>query len=591
MLTRHRLPLRDLDALASGLGSEATIAALRPAQLSMRLVALRAVLDEAERAGHSHHLPGFDLLSQVQQQCPGEVAEVLGYPFIGSWAARCLRLLGGGDGVPGSIQADLGHLSGIAAAAAIRGGASFSIEVPVRDGAVYLPSLGRLMTAAGPAVTIRSDGRDTMAGGVSLTRSPDWQPLRRISSVAEGQALAVVLDDIDPFRGGPRLPVAPRLGDEAVRTWEHSLGQAWDILVRHHPGYAGAIGAGLVTLVPMVAAQPNRGVNATSRESFGAALISLVRDPVTLAAGILHEFQHCKLNAVFDLVTLHRPDDKRYYAPWRQDPRPLGGLLHGTYAHIGVCDFWRVQAALTTTSFPAYAQMEFARWSDRTARVLDGLLSSPHLTSVGERFIRGMRERLRSWPETVPEEPGRLARTAAADHRLGWRLRNARPDAAAVDAITYAWRSGAAAPDDMAGQAGLVDGGIALGASSRLDLLYLRLREPDRLAAMTQGTGIERADAELISGHVTQATAGYLERIRQEPRCPDGWAGLALALGQSAPALLHAPELVCAVYNRLLETAEPEKAPDPGLLAEWMAPAVPADPFQLSDPVSPSPSR
>ncbi|MGD0926311.1 MAG: HEXXH motif domain-containing protein [Streptosporangiaceae bacterium] len=589
MLTRHRLPAADLDALASGLGSAATIAGLRPAQLSMRLIALRAVLDAAERAGHENHLPGFDLLSKVQERHPGPVAEVLGYPFIGSWAARCLRLLGGGDGVPGSIQADLGHLRGIAAAAAIRAGVSFSIEVPVRDGATYLPTLGRLMRAEGlPAVTIRGDGRDIRAGRVSLTDSPDWQPLRRISSVTDGQVLAVVLDDVDPFRGGPRLPVAPRLGAGAVRTWEHSVGQAWGILVRHHPDYAGAIGAGLVTLVPMVAAQPNRGVNATSRESFGAASISPVRDPVTLAVGILHEFQHCKLNAVLDLVKLHRPDEERHYAPWRQDPRPLGGLLHGTYAYIGVSDFWRVQATLATTSFPAYAQMEFARWSDRTARVLDGLLGSQSLTPVGQRFILGMRERLRSWPETVPEEPGRLARTAAADHRLGWRLRNAHPDATAVDALASAWRAGAAAPAGVTATH-LVDGGIALGASSRLDLLYLRLREPGRLAAMTHSTGIERADAELISGNVTQAAAGYLERIRQEPRCPDGWAGLAMALGESTPALLHAPELVCAVYNRLLETAA--GTPDPGVLAEWMAPAVPADPFQLSDPVSPSPSR
>ena len=589
MLSRHRLPLRDLDALASGLGSAATIAALRPAQLSMRLIGLRAVLDEAERTGHKDPLSGFDLLSDVQQQHPGAVTEVLSYPFAGSWAARCLRLLGGGNSVPGSVEADLAHLSGIAAAAAIRAGVPFNIEVPVREGAVYLPTLGRLMTTDGPAVTIRGDGRDTVADSVPLTKSPSWQPLRRISSVTDGQALTVMLDDVDPYRGGPQLPVAPRLGDEAVQAWEHSLGQAWDILVRHHPSYASAIGAGLVTIVPMVAPQPNRGINATSRESFGAAAISAVNDSVTLAVGILHEFQHCKLNAVLDLIKLHRPDDKRYYAPWRLDPRPLGGLLHGAYAYIGVCDFWRVQAALTTTPFPAYAQMEFARWSDRTGRVLDALLDSHNLTSAGERFTLGMRERLRSWPETVPEEPGRLARTAAADHRLGWRLRNARPDAAAVNALARAWRAGTPAPDGVTGMAHLVDGGIALGASSRLDLLYLWLREPARLARMAQGTGIERADAELVSGNVTQAAAGYLERVRQEPRCPDGWTGLALALGETKPALLHAPELVCAVYNRLLETEG--QAPDPGLLAEWMTPKVPADPFQLSDPVSPSPSR
>lgn len=590
MLSRYRLPLRDLDALASGLGSATTIAGLRAAQLSLRLIGLRAVLDAAERTGHKGALPGFQLLSDVQQQDPNAVTEVLGYPFAGSWAARCLRLLSSGDGIPRSVEADLGHLSGIAAAAAIRADVPFRIAVPVREGAVYLPTLGRLMTTHGLTVTIHSDGREAAAEGVPLTESSSWQPVRRISSVTEGQALNVMLDDIDPFRGGARLPVAPRLGDEAVRAWEHSLRQAWDILVRHHPSYADAIGAGLVAIVPMVATRPNRGINATSRESFGAAAISSVNDSVTLAVGLLHEFQHCKLNAVLDLIKLHRPDAKRYYAPWRQDPRPLGGLLHGAYAHIGVCDFWRVQAALATTPFPAYAQMEFARWSDGTGRVLDALLDSRSLTSAGEHFVLAMRERLRSWPATVPEDSGRLARMAAADHRLSWRLRNARPDAAAVDALARAWRAGAPAPDGVAGVAAcLVDGGSALGASSRLDLLYLRLREPDRLAGMTQATRVERADTELISGKVTQAAAAYLEQIMQEPRCPDGWTGLAIAVGQTKPALLHALELVYALYNRLLETDG--WAPDPGLLADWMTPTVPADPFQLSDPVSPSPSR
>ena len=601
MLNRHRLSLRDFDALAGGLGSAATIAALRHAQLSMRLLALRAVLDGADRAGYKGHLPGYDLLCAVQQQDPGAADEVLRYPFTGSWAARCLRLLDGGAGdrggghddrTRGAAEAELGHLSAMAAAAAIRAGVPFSIEVPVRESAVYLPTLGRMRTETehGLAVTVHGDGRDTAVGDVPLTASACWQPLRRIEAVTDGRPFTVVLDDIDPFRGGPQLPVAPRLDDAAVRAWEQALGRAWAVLVRHHPGYADAIGAGLVAVVPMVAAQPNRGVNATSRESFGAAAISAVGDPVTLAVGILHEFQHGKLNAVLDLIRLHKPDGKRYYAPWRQDPRPLGGLLHGAYAYVGVCDFWRVQAGLTTVPLPGYAQLEFARWSDRTVRVLETLLETGSLTPAGQRFTLGMRDRLCSWPETVPAEPDQLARTASADHRLGWRLRNSRPDAAAVDAFAQAWRAGGPVPADPAtGMASLVDGGVALGVSSRLDLLYLRLRAPERLAAMAHGTGSGRIDAELICGHASRAASGYLAWIGREPRCADAWTGLALALGGAAPALLHAPELVCAVYNRLRESGDP--APDPAELGRWMAPAVPTDPFQLSDPVCPFPSR
>ena len=89
MLSMHRLPLREFDALASGLGSATTIAALRSAQLSLRFIGLRAVLDAAERVGHKGTLPGIGLLSDVQQQDPSVVIEVLRYPFAGSWLACC----------------------------------------------------------------------------------------------------------------------------------------------------------------------------------------------------------------------------------------------------------------------------------------------------------------------------------------------------------------------------------------------------------------------------------------------------------------------------------------------------------------------
>jgi uncharacterized protein len=70
-------------------------------------------------------------------------------------------------------------------------------------------------------------------------------------------------------------------------------------------------------------------------------------DPIIGTVTLTHEIQHVKLGALLDLVTLTLPDDgRRYYAPWRDDPRPLGGLLHGVYAYLGVTEFWRRQRNL-----------------------------------------------------------------------------------------------------------------------------------------------------------------------------------------------------------------------------------------------------
>ena len=588
MLIAHRLPVSDFDALAAGLGSTHAIAALRSAQLSRRLIGLRAVIDAAEQAGHSD-APGFlaalDLLVSAQAQDGAAVAAVLGYPFVGSWVAHCLRGL---DARAHDIARDLGHLACIAAAAAIQAGVPFHIEVPVRGGAVYLPTLGRLITSNAPTAVVDGDGREAAISGVPLAvAGPRWQVLRRITSRTDGQSFTVTLDDVDPFRSAGALRLTPRLDTATFRSWEDALQGAWEILVRHHRDYASAIAAGMLSIVPLMATQPNRGINATSRESFGSTAMSMMADSVTFAGALIHEFQHAKLNGLLDLVTLYRPDQARYYAPWREDPRPLGGLLHGAYAFLGICDFWRIQRMTPTTPFPAYAEMEYARWLDRTSCVVDILLSSGSLTAAGERFVHGMRERLASWTEGVTDESAQLALTASVDHRVRWRLRNARPDAAAIGRLTDAWQAGESVPSTGAVAVELIAGGSALGSTPRLDLIHLRLREPGLFARPVElasyGIAVTPPDWHFASGDFAVAAAGYRARIASEPECRDAWAGLALALrdtsdSPAAAALLNGPELVSAVYNRLLKSTG--QTPDPEVIAAWLAPIIPPDPLQ-----------
>jgi len=591
MFKQHILAAADFDTLAAGFGSASTIVALRAAQFSRRLVGLRAVLDAAERTGHGEAAgiaAGVDLLIRAERQDPLAVASVIGYPFIGSWVGHCLRLLSRGPAA--DIVAGLGHLRGIAAAAAIQAKLPFSIEVPVQRGAVSLPALGSMLVPAGEAATVRSDGTATTVGTVPLAGGSGWQELRRWRWEADGRLFSVVLDDIDPFRGGPGLPLAPRLEDAAAAGWERLLREAWQTLARDHGGYADAIGAVPLVLTPLIAAQRNRGINATSRESFGAIAVSEAPDPILLANVLVHEYQHAKLYALLNLISLYRNDQARYYAPWREDPRPLGGLLHGAYAYLAVSDFWRVQRTVSGTPHADYAQMEFARWSDRARRTVEAMLRSGSLTESGERFVGGMRERMRTWPPPEPAEPLRIARKAAADHRLCWRLRNSRPAPAAVTRLAQAWLSGDPPPRDGAGDTEYVDGGAALGVSHRIDLLHMRIRDPDALArefaAGSAGGrpatgGWSRADLFFAAGEMETAAAAYRLRIQAAPGYRDAWAGLALALAgtgaaQHAYALLNAPELVYAVFHRVLEVTG--RAPDPEAIASWLTSVVPADP-------------
>jgi HEXXH motif-containing protein len=77
----------------------------------------------------------------------------------------------------------------------------------------------------------------------------------------------------------------------------------------------------------------------------GAILASAVQSPVWMAHVLVHEFHHHRLFCIEERGPLFRDpvaavEDARFASPWRRDPRPLHGILHGLYVHVPVADFW-----------------------------------------------------------------------------------------------------------------------------------------------------------------------------------------------------------------------------------------------------------
>jgi len=588
-LRTHQLPTPDFVALASGHGDAAVVARLKKGRLSKHLLLVRALLDVAPAGSTGHLHAGLALLSDVQQVRPDIVGALLGHPHTGAWAAHCLRVIRGTASGTAPVETDLGQLAATAASAAIRAGMRFEIDVPARDGAANLPTLGRALVRSG-VNTVRVvglgdgviiDGRELPAD-LSVDR-PGWQPVRRLSAEAGGSKLTVELDDVDPYRNCHRLGAADRLDPATVATWQRCFEIAWPLLVRHHPRYAEAIGQGLVTLVPLAAQRATRGVNATSMDAFGAVFLSPPADGQALALALVHEFQHAKLAAVLDLVPLHDGSpEARYYAPWRDDPRPLGGLFHGAYAFLGVTDFWRVQRSLPGNDTAEFATFEFARWRERVSRVLDVLAESGRLTAAGDSFVAGMRATVDGWlREPVRSEVRVLARDAADDHHTGWRVRNLRPDPQYVHQLAKAWQAGDPPPVDTGGPAVVTPGARALVHNVRLDLAGLRIRDPDRFQQLA-GDPAALADAvpEATAGDIAcargdhaTAIAEYRRIIAAQPDRGAHWAGLTVALRRlgaspAVTALLQRPEVVVAVYREVALRVAP---PHPDVLADWLA--------------------
>ena len=152
--------------------------------------------------------------------------------------------------------------------------------------------------------------------------------------------------------------------------------------------------------MPLSPAPAGHGFSATARHAFGAIAAALPPDAATLALLLIHEFQHVKLGAVLDLFELFdRTDTRLFDAPWRRDPRPLEGLLQGTYAHVAVTDFWRMRRHTADTAAATAAAAQFAYWRAQTAQAIETLAASHSLTPLGARFVDGMRASVSSWLE------------------------------------------------------------------------------------------------------------------------------------------------------------------------------------------------
>jgi HEXXH motif-containing protein len=406
--------------LAIGGGGRAAVEQLAAAQRAKHVRFLSRIVAATDEAGHPQRqwaVEGRDLLARALQHDLAAAKQAVRHPSVGLWARQTLLALKG-QPCPG---AEPGGLCAIAAAAAIRAGLSAEITIPAGNGRAMLPSLGVAHVPGPTAVARCADGQATV-GDVRLPAdphvdAPGWSGLHRVHAGSiDGQAFDVLIDDIDPFRfpGSERLP-----GHQPPTSWAETLTGGWAVLRAHHPQVAAEVAAAVSVITPL-SGSVLRPVSASSPVVFGTVAMSRPADAVSCAETLTHEVHHMKLGALLDFLPLTEPDDgRRYYAPWRADPRPLGGLLQGAYAYLGVSGFWRRQRC--QAGYQEHGDTEFARWRAAANLVVDAMLASGGLSSAGEEFVSGMKRTLQTWlGERVGTAALARAEQAAREHRARW---------------------------------------------------------------------------------------------------------------------------------------------------------------------------
>ncbi|MEV4255087.1 FxsB family cyclophane-forming radical SAM/SPASM peptide maturase [Spirillospora sp. NPDC049652] len=422
-LKRLSIPEKVFAGLAQGGGGAYAVDELWRVQRSKRLLLLRWVREAAKSRDPGREArarQAYALLADIQGRAPEAVRAVLDHPSVGVWA----HAVAAGD-------ADTDLITTLAAAAAVRARDPRPVEVVGGPDGLLLPSLGMAAPFAGTGVvhaaadapaTISSEAGTTVLPAEDPHRDgPGWHGLRPLEAEYHGMALRLLLDDCDPLRAAGGDPM-PRLTPGEVEQWRTTLRGAWRLLVRWHWTIAEEASRTLRVLTP-ISAPPQGMRSSTVHEAFGAVYASLPPDDRDMAVTLAHEVQHAKFGALNDAIPFVRPDDgRRYYAPWRDDPRPAAGLLTGAYAHLGVAGFWRRQRHHEHGDAAFRAHSEFARWRDASALVTRTLLRSGGLTDDGIRFATEMDRTLRSWRrEPVPSDALDRARQAANQHRERWR--------------------------------------------------------------------------------------------------------------------------------------------------------------------------
>jgi HEXXH motif-containing protein len=336
----------------------------------------------AERTTFSN---SFDQLRKVP---PGTLSRIVRHPSFSYWLSAIKHLVRVGAGleppsgglvVDGANDALLAHhlrdLQRFAVAARIIALDSFHETLfHLNPGPLVFPTTGiavdGVVSGEAVEVTVRSDTQNCRiaiqqgARGITFRTMQPWALRDKPQTVVEsehglrllpvyrvnGSLPGYEIDPWDPYyrlvwvknEAFPDNSKAPMSAEESLPEWHSTLLIATDLMRRRHPDLAAEISAVISSLVPISSPDPGRSLSVTAPEFWGAIQCSL--DPAPMMGEVLvHEYRHNLLHALNDMDPLFKDDSppgEKFYSPWRDDARPLTGILHALFTFLGVVIYY-----------------------------------------------------------------------------------------------------------------------------------------------------------------------------------------------------------------------------------------------------------
>ncbi len=191
------------------------------------------------------------------------------------------------------------------------------------------------------------------------------------------------------------------LADQSRRDhWTKGLADGLAALCKYQPDVAAFYPKFVeyhVPLDPGPRSEGAFGISVTSRDTPGVIGFSGML-PLAQAETLVHECRHNILYAIQEVDPLVQPGQQETVkSPWRQDQRPLSGLLHGAFVFDGVCRLYRgmtTDPSLSSRNLGA-ASKRLVEQAGLLLEAAETLLRGSTFTAAGQQLVALLAESAR----------------------------------------------------------------------------------------------------------------------------------------------------------------------------------------------------
>lgn len=221
----------------------------------------------------------------------------------------------------------------------------------------------------------------------------------------------------------PRANLAPTSFDSVA--FADLLGQSLNLVQSVSPKLYDEIRTANAWFVPITTDDIRIHRSYTREDLAGVMFLSEALDHVLLAEAIIHEFYHGVLNSIITTDPVFEDSDSSeiLYSPWRDDPRPVRGLLHAIYVFSGVSKFYALSNAELAGN--GHGETVRLRRSKLHYQLRYALAQVPmnKLTPLGRRIISDITSQVENERDADNLfDPGVTA--TLESHLSAWRARN-----------------------------------------------------------------------------------------------------------------------------------------------------------------------